>query len=184
MYSRYSGISIPKNYGGSRFSELKETNTKTHRAESMGATKSAHSPSFVTSSRKNESKIISEEESSNSTITEEYTDTFSSIEEITDTYPVKEDEAVDYFSLDEYSDVSEKSEKEEPELAKTNNLSTRQSVFNFEALKSLFTDKSSEELLILGIILLLVGDGIKKNEDIVTALILLFLSGKDFSLKA
>ena len=32
MYSRYSGVSIPQNYGGSRFAELSEVETKTHRA--------------------------------------------------------------------------------------------------------------------------------------------------------
>ena len=31
MYSRYSGVSIPQNYGGSRFSHLAEVETKTHR---------------------------------------------------------------------------------------------------------------------------------------------------------
>ena len=31
MYSRYSGVSIPQNYSGSRFSSLAEVETKTHK---------------------------------------------------------------------------------------------------------------------------------------------------------
>lgn len=31
MYSKYSGVSIPQNYGGSRFSALSEVETKTHK---------------------------------------------------------------------------------------------------------------------------------------------------------
>lgn len=47
MYSKYSGFSIPQNYSGSRFSPASEPQTKTHRGEVGGATRHAHSPTFV-----------------------------------------------------------------------------------------------------------------------------------------
>ena len=139
MYSRYSNISIPKNYGGSRFSDLDEPETKTHRASSpISKPKSSHSPSFVPMRVQDEAPVETPE-------IEEY-------EELT------EDEATEPTILD-------------TEPAKDENEHS-------SALKALLSGLERDELILLGLILLLISDSSKNNTDIIVMLALLLVNGK------
>ena len=90
MYSRYSGISIPQNYGGSRFSHLAEVETKTHRASApMSPIKS----SYVPIEEENEDEVeIEDFEEGNEEIIEEES-------EIEDENPIERQKADAYSSL-------------------------------------------------------------------------------------
>ena len=48
MFTRYQGMKLPDNYGGSRFvqSNIENTQTKTHKANVYKAVKTTHSPTF------------------------------------------------------------------------------------------------------------------------------------------
>ncbi len=156
MYSRYSGISIPKNYGGSRFQPDNEPAVKTHRANNIGgATKSAHSPSFVSSVPFPEPNIQQQMVEGNAEMTNneeffEEVDKESPIEPLEEVFESQEE------VFDEVKTVSNESQ-------------------DFSAIKDILSRFDKDALLILGLILLLMSDGDKKNDDIIVLLALLLL---------
>ena len=146
MYSRYSGIKLPQNYSGSRF--IRETETKLHNASTLSGVKSSHSPSFVTSSRGDlpqKNDALTAENQENEALQNE---SF----KIDDTY-------ADYDMQKKHDELSEVSSSSE----------------NCFSIKSIFENISSEELLILGIILLIATDkdGLSDSALWILALLLL-----------
>lgn len=159
MYSRYSGISIPKNYGGSRFQPEREPEVKAHRPPSLSASRVAHSPSFVPiESRANE------DYNENSVVEESFTseDSISS-EEICEECEVAEAEPYDEVKIDDEIDAEVSNEA--PVFAKRRELSS---------LKSIISRFDKDTLLLLGLILLLMSDD-KENDDIIALLALVLL---------
>lgn len=139
MYSRYSGVSIPQNYGGSRFSHLAEVETKTHRPTTT-----------VTPIKASPVPIIEDEDEEN---------------EI-DYELVKEDEVCfeQEFEEDEQGIISQedKGEKARDDFS----------------LASLFSHLEKDDILLLGLILLLISDSSKDNYDVIMVLALLLVGGK------
>ena len=152
MYSRYSGISIPKNYGGSRFSEMKEPEMKSHRGEIGGATRSAHSPSFQAVTRQFEEETHNEAD-----------------------HIQQEAEPVLDSAFDSEDELN--SEDVEKDCVKENAPDENVSSTSL-SIKELFSHIDKEELIIIGLILLLMSDSSQKNDDIVAILILLLFNGK------
>lgn len=139
MYSRYSGVSIPQNYGGSRFSHLAEVETKTHRPTTT-----------VTPIKASPVPIIEVEDEEN---------------EI-DYELVKEDEECfeQEFEEDEQGVISQedKGEKASDDFS----------------LASLISHLEKDDILLLGLILLLISDSSKDNYDVIMVLALLLVGGK------
>lgn len=137
MYSRYSGVSIPQNYGGSRFSHLAEVETKTHRPTTT-----------VTPIKASPVPIIEDEEN-----------------EI-DYELVKEDEECfeQEFEEDEQGVISQedKGEKARDDFS----------------LASFISHLEKDDILLLGLILLLISDSSKDNYDVIMVLALLLVGGK------
>ncbi len=153
MYSRYSGISIPKNYGGSRFQPEREPEVKAHRPPSLSASRVAHSPSFVPiESRANED--YDEGSAENVALKSE---------EICEECEVAEAEAYDEVKIDDEIDAEVSNEA--PVFAKRRELSS---------LKSIISRFDKDTLLLLGLILLLMSDD-KENDDIIALLALVLL---------
>ena len=151
MYSRYSDFSIPKNYSGSRFSSIDDTSTKLHRGEIGGASKSSHSPTFIAPRKDDE--IQSENDELSESFDENYT--------------VDINESVN-DSTEVACEVS-KPKDDKQDL---------KSAFDFSSIKSLFSSVDKDELIILGLILLLISDAEQENEDVIALLVMLLLSGK------
>ena len=146
MYSRYSGIKLPQNYSGSRF--VRETETKLHTASTLSGVKSSHSPSFVTSSKASplqKAESLSEDDCEN--------------EEPQNASVISNDTYADYDMQKKHDELSEVSSSSE----------------NCFSIKSIFENISSEELLILGIILLIATDkdGLSDSALWILALLLL-----------
>lgn len=148
MYSKYSGFSIPRNYGGSRFSTSSEPQTKTHRGEVGGATRHAHSPSFVSH---NEAPIESYEASG-----EEYEEELALQDEPSEDTPEE-------MVLDVPSETF--LEQDSPD-----------DTIEVSFIEKLFRSLDKDQLLILALIILLMTDGDVKNDDIVFLLAILLLS--------
>jgi hypothetical protein len=147
MYSRYSGIKLPQNYSGSRF--VRETETKLHTASTLSGVKSSHSPSFVTSSKASplqKAESLSEDDCEN-----------------------EEPQNASVISNDTYADYD--LQKKHDEVRKVSSPSLDDGF----SLKSIFENISSEELLILGIILLIATDkdGLSDSALWILALLLL-----------
>ena len=159
MYSKYSGISIPQNYGGSRF-RVSEPPMKTHRAESSGASKSAHSPSFVQT--KASPSITTHSNEYNAPIEEEFVDECElEGENLGISLPSDSDESAKDFSTEEANDSEE--------------CSTRGRLFDFSSFKDILSGLDKDSILILGLILLFMSDSDNKNDDIIPLLALLLL---------
>lgn len=158
MYSRYSGISIPKNYGGSRFQPEREPEVKAHRPPSLSASRVAHSPSFVPIESR-----VNEGYEENSVVEESFTseDSISS-EKICEEGDIAEDEGYDEVGDDE---ADAEANEEVPALARGKELSS---------LKSIISRFDKDTLLLLGLILLLMSDD-KENDDIIALLALVLL---------
>lgn len=153
MYSRYSGISVPKNYGGSRFQPEREPEVKAHRPPSLSASRVAHSPSFVPiESRANED--YDEGSAENVSLKSE---------EICEECEVAEAEPYDEVKIDDEIDAEVSNEA--PVFAKRRELSS---------LKSIISRFDKDTLLLLGLILLLMSDD-KENDDIIALLALVLL---------
>jgi hypothetical protein len=139
MYSRYSGVSIPQNYGGSRFSHLAEVETKTHRpTTTVTPIKASPVPIIEVDNEENE----------------------------IDYELVKEDEECfeQEFEEDEQGVISQedKGEKARDDFS----------------LASLISHLEKDDILLLGLILLLISDSSKDNYDIIMVLALLLVGGK------
>lgn len=155
MYSRYSGISIPQNYSGSRFAPISEPSVKAHKPSLGGATKSAHSPSFVSSLY---------EESNNEAIK----NSSELEEEIIEQEPKIEENSDEQEALTKEDDVScDKELCDTPVDARER--------FDLTKIKSVLAKFDKDALLILGLILLLMSDGDKNNDEIIAILALLLL---------
>lgn len=139
MYSRYSGVSIPQNYGGSRFSHLAEVETKTHRPTTT-VTPIKASPVSIIEVDNEENEI--------------------------DYELVKEDEECfeQEFEEDEQGVISQedKGEKAHDDFS----------------LASLISLLEKDDILLLGLILLLISDSSKDNYDVIMVLALLLVGGK------
>ena len=139
MYSRYSGVSIPQNYGGSRFSHLAEVETKTHRpTTTVTPIKASPVPIIEDEDEKIEAEYQFEEdihESSEQAIDEDEQDVFLQED--------KGEKARDDFSL-----------------------------------ASLISHLEKDDILLLGLILLLISDSSKDNYDVIMVLALLLVGGK------
>lgn len=194
MYSRYSSIQIPKNYGGSRFAPSSEPSTKVHRGVSYGAAKNALSPSFaeaISAERLDEKEAFSDtsaqilpfseviEDKAESQDFEEYSEGFFEDDSFTEeneygdgTYNAEYGET--------YGDISAEPIYEESTYGDTASTEEISPVSTKEilSLRSLFSHIDKDELIILGLILLLISDDCKDNNDIVTVLALILLSGK------
>ena len=139
MYSRYSGVSIPQNYGGSRFSHLAEVETKTHRPTTT-VTPIKASPVPIIEVDNDENEI--------------------------DYELVKEDEECfeQEFEEDEQGVIfqEDKGEKARDDFS----------------LASLISHLEKDDILLLGLILLLISDSSKDNYDVIMVLALLLVGGK------
>ena len=155
MYSRYSGISIPSNYGGNRFKLDPEPEVKAHRPSTLSASKVAHSPSFHPTE-----SVVSQHDESNIF--------FENSEEATqDVYENAElDSNTDSFEMSNEGDLDMLSS------SSSNKVDKEQGLSKIRAILSRF-DKDS--LIILGLILLLMSDSDKENDDIIALLALLLL---------
>ncbi|MBO5374792.1 MAG: hypothetical protein J6A54_05035 [Clostridia bacterium] len=168
MYSRYSNISIPENYSGNRFS-ISEPETKTHRGELRGASRTTHSPSFIEATSKLQSEA-QEIENHNAI----YDDTEC---DVCDNDEPKESTCVDCDECDkckitEHHDETEN--KSEKPLCVDN--IQKKSRFDFSSIKSLLSGLDTDTLVILGLIILLMSDSDKSNDDVVAILALLLLN--------
>lgn len=152
MYSRYSNIKLPQNYSGSRFSV--ETETKLHKPPELTGIKNAHSPSFVTSIKK---ESINERD-----------DDF--IDEDNDEISYEED----YFE-NTYDESSSSNEPQEIEASVPAQKSVRGG-FDLSLIKGIFDKISSEDLLILGVILLIATDSSGISDSAIWILALLLLA--------
>ena len=154
MYSRYSGISIPSNYGGSRFRQESEPEVKAHRPPTLTASKVARSPSFIPiESRERESSEPPIEEQSKETV-------------------IDSDEFYDDTNEGACDDTESEANADECEKAISHYEKSDQGLSKIKAVISRF-DKDA--LIILGLILLLMSDSEKENDDIIALLALLLL---------
>jgi hypothetical protein len=139
MYSRYSGVSIPQNYGGSRFSHLAEVETKTHRPTTT-----------VTPIKASPVPIIEDED-----------------EKIEADYQFEED-------IDESSEQAIDEDEQDVFLQEDKGEKARDDF----SLASFISHLEKDDILLLGLILLLISDSSKDNYDIIMVLALLLVGGK------
>jgi hypothetical protein len=139
MYSRYSGVSIPQNYGGSRFSHLAEVETKTHRPTTT-----------VTPIKASPVPIIEDED-----------------EKIEADYQFEED-------IDESSEQAIDEDEQDVFLQENKGEKARDEF----SLASLISRLEKDDILLLGLILLLISDSSKDNYDVIMVLALLLVGGK------
>lgn len=139
MYSRYSGVSIPQNYGGSRFSHLAEVETKTHRPTTT-----------VTPIKASPVPIIEDED-----------------EKIEADYQFEED-------IDESSEQAIDEDEQDVFLQEDKGEKARDDF----SLASLISRLEKDDILLLGLILLLISDSSNDNYDIIMVLALLLVGGK------
>ena len=139
MYSRYSGVSIPQNYGGSRFSHLAEVETKTHRPTTT-----------VTPIKASPVPIIEDDD-----------------EKIEADYQFEED-------IDESSEQAIDEDEQDVFLQEDKGEKARDDF----SLASLISHLEKDDILLLGLILLLISDSSKDNYDVIMVLALLLVGGK------
>ena len=139
MYSRYSGVSIPQNYGGSRFSHLAEVETKTHRPTTT-----------VTPIKASPVPIIEDDD-----------------EKIEADYQFEED-------IDESSEQAIDEDEQDVFLQEDKGEKARDDF----SLASLISRLEKDDILLLGLILLLISDSSNDNYDIIMVLALLLVGGK------
>ena len=168
MFSKYSGISIPKNYSGSRFSNPSETSMKTHSPKVNGAVKSGHSPTFATPKPEETNGIAMGEQ------TFEVFSDDTAEEDIFDNQPNEVDDEEFSPLSEKLDDVSIKEQGHDEHSEKKD--SSFLNSFDFSSIKSFFSHFDKDGLIILGIILLLISDESQKNEDMIAILTLLLLN--------
>lgn len=148
MFTKYSGIDVPKNYSGSRFKQNLETEMKTHKAPIIQpaptVTKSSPQPSFQSII----DKAVSDEKETPSDYTE-HTDAPSN--EIPD--PVSIIEPSREGDVDVPADRS----------------------YANSALSSLLESLNGDDLLLIALIILLSGNEGYENKEIIVTLALLLL---------
>ena len=164
MFSKYFGMNIPPNYSGSRFSPIERTETKLHRPDNQTAVKSSHSPSFLTKSV-SEAPVINDD---TEVLAEAYAE---------DESAYAEDESA--YTADEQELYSQESEiecvvKDEP----ISNSFKGGLGLDLQSLRGLFHGIERDELIILALIFLLITDEGQENDEIISVLVLLLLSGK------
>lgn len=161
MFTKYRGIEIPQNYSGSRFSvPPPETGMKTHRPSTVYTpSKTSISPTFQASL--------------------DALSAPSQIEEIPDNVYEIEDESYEstYNQSDDYSDSSEElseydiQSKKDQESSKSNSVFEEFKPFVNKFLKNI----TSDDLLLLSLVLLLFGDGGEESSELILPLLCLFL---------
>ncbi len=160
MFSKYFGMSIPPNYGGSRFSPIERTETKLHRPDGQMAVKSSHSPSFLAKNVQEEPVVRDEIEAS-----------FEPYTEIENAYDADEEE------VNEQEGEIECAIRDEP-INDLDKGSHHGFGFDLQSLRGLFHGIERDELIILALIFLLITDEKQENDEIISVLVLLLLSGK------
>lgn len=160
MFTKYRGIEIPQNYSGSRFSAPPpDIEMKTHRPSTVYTpSKTSISPTFQASLESSEP---------------------SSVEEIPDNvYEIEE------ASYDNSSVASENSSAKAQELVssdipkqESNGTNNKSGVFEeFRPFVSKFLKNiSSDDLLLLSLVILLFGDGGEESSELILPLLCLFL---------
>ena len=139
MYSRYSGVSIPQNYGGSRFSHLADLETKTHRpTTTVTPIKASPVPIIEVGGEENE---------------------------------------IDYELLKEDEECFEQEFEEDEEGIISQEDKGEKARDDF-SLASLISRLEKDDILLLGLILLLISDSSKDNYDVIMVLALLLVGGK------
>ena len=162
MFTRYKGISIPENYSGNRFKAPIETETKTHKPSPnavYGGTKTSISPAFEDALRERNMNI------DNSIPSEPYTD-----EEYQEDTILPENNNQDIL-FDNLDSGSEAEPNDEPRKEKQSS-----SLLNeFSSLFSQITSKiKQDDLIIIGVILLLLSEK-SEDMDVILPLLLLLL---------
>ncbi|MBQ8546512.1 MAG: hypothetical protein IJ437_06200 [Clostridia bacterium] len=165
MFTRYKGIDIPQNYSGSRFkSEPPKTEMKTHKPTSVYTpTKTSISPTFERA------------------VSQGYQEAFESItdEEISDNVSDFNDISEENYCLEnEY--IENKPESQENAEEFTEECAPPQKKCGiFDELSpfidSFFKNISSEDLLLLSLVILLFSEGNEESNDLIIPLLCLFL---------
>lgn len=158
MFSKYFGMNIPPNYSGSRFSSIEKTETKLHRPDMQMAVKSSLSPSFSPSGAVNESFVYNDIDDETGLDVDEVFD------DANDNFG---EENIENCSLDAKKEDCENETHERGKLG-----------FDIHSLRSLFSGIEKDELIIIALIILLITDEGKENDEIISVLTLLLLSGK------
>lgn len=147
MFTKYSGINVPKNYSGNRFKESIDTEMKTHKAEGVHIS----TPIKKSSSPQSFQSIIDKAVEPDTTNADYY-------EEI----PGENEEISDPVSINEY-DVEEAPLPEPITPAKELGLST------------LLESLQEDDLLLIALILILAGNEGYENKELIITLALLLL---------
>ena len=160
MFTKYRGIEIPQNYSGSRFSvPPPETEMKTHRPSSVYApSKTSISPIFQASlDAKSKPEI------------DNFADNVYKIEE--NSYDNQ------YQPYNEFDTESQDIRQFNEPSKSDENVNKKASVFEeFKPLVSSFLKNiSSEDLLLLSLVILLLGDGGDGASELILPLLCLFL---------
>ena len=148
MFTRYKGIEIPQNYSGNRFrNEAPITETKTHKPSVSSSAKTSISPSFESVLKHGTFQPIEEQ----------------IVEDVSDFY---ENEVI---SEENPPIMIEESPSEGKDKERT--------LFDdFKPLvSSVLKNVSSEDLLLLSLIILLMSEGNEDSNDVILPLLLLFL---------
>ena len=166
MFSKYFGMNIPPNYSGSRFSPIERTETKLHRPDNQTAVKSSHSPSFLAKSV-SEAPVINDDAEA---LAEAYAEDESA-------YTADEQESSEQELYSQESEL-ECVVKDEP-ISNSFKESRHGGLgLDLQSLRGLFHGIERDELIILALIFLLITDEGQENDEIISVLVLLLLSGK------
>lgn len=180
MFTKYKGIAVPQNYSGSRFkSEPPKTEMKTHRPAAVYTpTKTSISPTFE--------RVVSQgyQGSLDNTTEEKIVDNVSDFNNF-----VEQDTPLENDYL--YNDTSQDNaqEREQQSVQEDSLKNEQESVQECEPLKkgsglfdelsplinSFFKNISSEDLLLLSLIVLLFSEGNEESNDLIIPLLCLFL---------
>lgn len=173
MFSKYFGMNIPPNYSGSRFSPIERTETKLHRPDNQTAVKSSHSPSFLAKSA-SEAPVINDDTES---LAEAYAEDDSAYAEDESAYTADEQESSGHELYSQESEI-ECVVRDEP-ISNSFKESRHGGLgLDLQSLRGLFHGIERDELIILALIFLLITDEGQENDEIISVLVLLLLSGK------
>ncbi len=160
MFTKYRGIEIPQNYSGSRFSvPPPETEMKTHRPSTI------YSPSKTSISPTFQAGLDALQELQ----TEEIADNVYEIEDTSYNNAYDQD--------DSFSDVAEELTSYDIPNEASKEPSKKTSIFEeFKPFVSKFLKNiSSDDLLLISLVILLLGDGGDESSELILPLLCLFL---------
>ena len=168
MFTRYKGVQVPQNYSGSRFAQDMEyqTEMKTHKpSPSYSSTRTSVSPTF-------QSALNSryEEEKNRKTSNYVYETEENSYDNKETNIQDDKSQVLPYSSEDENENFKHQGKDEESKKGVTSLIEDFKAFFN-----SLTSTINSEDLLLLGLIILLAGEGTEETRGAILPLALLFL---------